>query len=199
MGRRTLVHRVANIADTEAMFDQAADVGMRNRASLVGTPVIHTPTASTFTAFMGARLTARASGLFVVALSAQYVALAGDSVTWAVTSYTDAVAGTPLTLPANAQSVGLNCYVDNTGAGISPSAGATVGVVNYGPTSTIGTAAVDDKFSWTGIIGSNITITPTGAPSAVPYGQSFYVTLSVQNTVATRAIPTGSIAVFELA
>lgn len=197
MTSRLLTRKRATIADGMAMMDQSANVGERNRAVLAGTPTIHTPSAATITAFMGARLVARASGIFLVSVSAQYVAAAGDGVTWQITSYTDAVAGTPLTLPANAVATGLNCFVDNSGAGIAPSAGATVGSSVYAPTHVIGTTAVDDIFSWSGLVGASVA--GSGALVAVPFGESFYVTLSVTNSVATRAIGTANMNAYELA
>lgn len=79
-------------------FEQGAALG--NVGLLQGeTP--HIALADTRTAFAGVLLTAKATGIFEVALSAEYDAAADDEVTFTIEIYADAVPGTPMTLPAN--------------------------------------------------------------------------------------------------
>ena len=190
MTSRLLTRKNAAIALTKADLDQPAVVAGRNRAvAYGGTP--HIPLADTITAVGAIKLTARAAGLFLVSLAGlAAAAAAGDVVTWTVTTYTDAVAGTPLTLSANAAAFGLqNCYDDNSGAGITLT-GASAGQVIVASAKTIGTAAVGDAFEWSGL--APISTGP------VPYGQTFVCTLSITDTVAARAVTQLALSAFEL-
>ena len=158
-----------------------AVTALKNVASVNQNPAITTPGAATIVPFLGVKLTARASGVFLVTFGCRAADVAGDITTWTVTAYTDSVTGTPLTLPANASPVGLNCFADNSGAGIAPSAGATAGTVltATGPR-TIGTAGVGDSFAYA-------AIAAPGAP--VARGDVFYATLSVtQAAGVSRAL-----------
>lgn len=165
---------------------------LRNRAHLSGAPSVHVPGQATITAVVGIRLTAQSSGLFLVGLSAQASqAAAADAITWTVTSYTDAVVGTPLTLPANAAATGVNCYVDNSGAGIAPSAGASGGTLIAAQTAVLGTLAQGSLYTWSGIVGL--------ADTAIAKGSTFYITLSITGTAAARDVVSDpTLSAFEL-
>lgn len=165
---------------------------LQNRASTGAPPAVHTPLAATITPFIGIKLTAVSSGLFMTSLMAMLAAVAADVVTTTITVYTDAVPGVPLTLPANAALVAGSggVYVDNSGAGIAPSAGATAGSVITAPAQTIGTAAADEQMQFVGLLSNG------GTP--IPIGSTFYVTMSVTDSAAARAITQAFASSFEL-
>jgi len=166
-------------------------LGNRAQASAL-TP--SAPSADTITAFVGIELVAKASGLFVCCLNARAAAAAADIVTWTVTTYFDTVTGTPMTLPANAALVASSggVYEDNSGAGIAPTAGATSSVI-AAPSKTIGTAAVDDLFVFANLIGGGASgLTP------IARGKNFYVTLSITDSAAARAVSQVAASMFEL-
>ena len=158
-----------------------------------------TPSAATITPFVGAKLTSRASGLFLVSLSARAAAVAADVVTWTVESWTDTVAGVPLTLPANATLVAGSgrtgstggIYYDNSGAGIVPSAGAT-GVVVASPAKTLGTLEAGNWYQFSNELGLAL------ASTRVPLGSTMYVTLAITDTVAARALVDVAASIIEL-
>lgn len=196
MTSRLLTRKRATIADSLSEMDEQSLIAARNRAMLVGNQTVHTPSAATITPFLGIKLTARASGLFQITIGAMAAAVAADVVTWTVSTYTDTTVGTPLTLPANAAATGLNCYVDNAGTGIAPASGAAGPVVILAPFKTIGTLAADDFFYWSGIVGGALQ---GGAyPLGAAYGATMYVTLSITDTVAARAITQATASAFEL-
>jgi|HubBroStandDraft_2_1064218.scaffolds.fasta_scaffold00001_142 hypothetical protein len=184
------LNRRAVIAESLAEIDELPDQALTNRGEVTGNSP-HIPLADTITAVLGVKLTAKASGLFVLYVHGlAAAAAAGDVVTWTVDTYTDAVVGTPLTLPGNAAPVGVNCVSDNSGAGIAPSAGATAAQVITADAVTLGTAAVGDKFMWGGIVTAN--------NAAVPKGSTFYATLSITDSVAARAVTQASVSAYEL-
>jgi hypothetical protein len=90
------LNRRAVIAESLAEIDELPDQALTNRGEVTGISP-HIPLADTITAVLGVKLTAKASGLFVLYVhGVAAAAAAGDVVTWTVDTYTDAVAGTPL-------------------------------------------------------------------------------------------------------
>jgi hypothetical protein len=184
------LNRRAVIAESLAEIDELPDQALTNRGEVTGIGP-HIPLADTITAVIGVKLTAKASGLFVLYVHGlAAAAVAGDVVTWTVDTYTDAVVGTPLTLPGNAAAVGVSCFSDNSGAGIAPSAGATAATVISADAVTLGTAYTGDKYTWAGIVTTNGAV--------VPKGSTFYATLSITDSVAARAVTQASISAYEL-
>ncbi|MHB8330788.1 MAG: hypothetical protein ACYDEA_01155 [Candidatus Dormibacteria bacterium] len=154
------------------------------------------PGSGAITAFAGVKLVARASGLFVVSLSASAAAAAAaDVVTWTVTAYNDTVVGTPMTLPAAAALVAGSggVYTDNAGTGVAPTAGDTATAI-AASAKTIGTAAVGDQYQFSGIL----CTAPAGVITPVAKGANFYVTLSITDSVAFRALTNVALSMFEL-
>lgn len=173
--------RTADGNDTPTTIPSTAGTqAMRNVAYLDGNPGVHVPGQATKTGFAAIKLTAKSSGRFRVAMLSKHAAVAADDVTLTVDVYTDAVAGTPLTLPANALAQGTNCYVDNGGQGIAPSAGATAAHTVTAPDQTLGTAAAAAVLEFAGEVQL--------AAGGVPVGQTFYCVFSVTNSVAARSI-----------
>jgi hypothetical protein len=162
--------------------------GVNSNLAAVNDQSPHIPTSGAKTAVIAARLVGSRDNAgdsrFMVSLHGNAAAAAAaDSLTWTVDVYTDAVAGTPLTLPANAEAVGLHSFIDNSGAGIAPSAGATLPVTQAQDTKVI--AGTGDDFQWTGVV-------------VAPVGQTMYVTLSITDSVAARAVTSATVAAVEL-
>jgi hypothetical protein len=191
-----MARRTGNRNFAAKTYPQARRGGISNLAMVVNNPTVHTPLADTTTPFAGMLLKAQGSGLFVVAMSAQLVAVAADLVTWEIETYEDAVQGVPMTLPANASAQGQNCFTDSTGAGIAPSAGATAPALITAQFHTIGTGAANDIYSWGGIVGGGVSL--GRVPIAVPVGRNWYVTLAVADSVAARAIGNVTLSAFEI-
>lgn len=167
---------------------------LANRAAAASATGIHIALADTKTGCLGVKLTARSSGLFLVSFFAQYAAAAADVVTMTVDTYTDAVPSTPMTLPANAALVAgsgpggtSGVYLDNSGAGIAPTAGA--GAANTLTAAQQTVAGVDCWLTFTSLCGA-------GGP--VPVGSEWYAVLSVTNSVAVRAVTQAFASAFEL-
>lgn len=168
----------------------AAVIGLRNRAVVFG-QAPHLASSGAATAQIGLRLTARASGIFMICFGATAAAAAAaDQVSWLVNTYTDSVPGTPLTLPANALAAGTNCYIDNSGAGIAPLAGSTGGNIET-VTYTLGTGATGTNYAFAAMNAVNGVI--------VPLGTTFYATLGFADTVAARALTNCYASAFEMA
>jgi hypothetical protein len=167
----------AQTADTQSMLGMPGVVGPRNRANLIG-GAPHATGSEAMTEFGGILLTALASGIFVVNVDVVATSSDGASLQWQINSYTNATPTSKIVLPANAQAVGLNCYIDNSGAGIGPSSGAaTRGVVAVQP---ITSGDTNYAFNWSGQVGYGPTTGNNLAPTPVPYGQNFYLTVSLQ-------------------
>lgn len=178
----TLDFRLADGTDVILTSFSAADVAaLGNFAYVDANPAVTTAAAATKTGFAAMKLTSKSSGKFFASMIAKYAAVAADDVTFTVDVYTDAVPGTPMTLPANAHPVGQNCFVDTSGAGIAPTAGATAVHTVTAPDTTLGTAGVAMTLEFSGY-----ALGP--APGLIPVGQTWYVVFSVTNTVAARAI-----------
>lgn len=127
------------------------------------------------------KLVSQASGLFVVSFDIGSNAAATTSLTWQVNTYTNASPNVPITLQTNAQAVGVNCYIDNTGAGIPPASGATAAAIAALQNIVVGSAGPDYNFNWSGQIGHGPSgATANVAPTPVPNGQTLYVTVSLQ-------------------
>ena len=185
----TLDVRLADGTDTLAgLLSQNAVLAFANRAFAGNNPAVAPPSAATKTGFAAVKLTARASGQFFVSLKCKYAAVAADVVTTTVDVYTDAVAGTPLTLPANAVQVptNTNVWVDSLGTGIAPSGGATAAFTITAPDKT---ATGDVELDFAGIVKGNPNINP---------GSTFYCVFSVTDSVATHPITQLTVSAFEL-
>jgi hypothetical protein len=163
---------------------------LTNVAYVDNGPTVHTPGQSTITAFAGMLLTARSSGRFFCSMIAQYAIPASSTVTLTVTTYTQTTPGSPIVLPStNAQSVGLNCYVDNSGAGIAPTSGGTAHPVTAPAITNTATAASNVVLSYSGLCQG-------AGGSPVPQGLQFYVTFSVSG--GAGAITQLAMSAFEL-
>lgn len=181
----------------------AGGVGGANRAYGSGTAT--TAGQATITVVAAVKLIAKGSGIFRFALKLSYAsATAADVVTLTTKVFTDAVAGTPLTL-TNAGAIGFGAngvaqpgnvavnnngaFTANAGAGITLT-GASAGFTYDTQVQTIGTAAAGAELTITGYTGVAAPASPE-----VPFtlGTTCLVTFSLTNSVAARA--TGNITV----
>lgn len=170
-----------------------------------------TAAAATITVIAAAKLIAKGSGLFKAWASMSWAALAAADVgTFTVKVFTDAVAGTPLTL-GNVGAIGFGSngfaqpgqvavnnngpFTSNAGAGITIT-GANAGYTEDTKAVTEGTAAVGAMFAWENVIG--VAAAAAGAETPIPVGQTCLVTLSITNSVAARATGNISIGMYEL-
>lgn len=157
----------------------------------VNRATVTTPAAATITAILAARVIRAQgngnSGRLRASVGFKMAAAAADVVTYTVQTLTDAVAGTPLALVA-ATAAGNKCFTDDgTGAGITVTGGSAPQTM-AAPGKTIGTAAVGDWFSWSGVVD---IITPLGG--------TCLLLVSVTDSVAARAITEASISFEEVA
>ena len=151
---------------------------------------------------MAMKLIAKGSGMFVGGWSLVVSATSGDVVTAQTRVYTDAVAGTALTLgnvtqigmgsngviqPGNVAVTNNGVYGETAGGGITLT-GATTGYIADDRAVWAGGAMA---LSWTGVFGKG-QILPPSTENAVPIGQTCLLTVSLANTVAARG--QGSIA-----
>lgn len=167
--------------------------------------------AATITVIAAMKLIAKGSGLFKAWCNLSWAALtAADVGTMTVKVFTDAVAGTPLTL-GNVGSVGFGSdgvaqpgnvavatngpFTSNAGAGITI-AGGSAGYTDDTKAITEGTAAVGAIFSWENIVG--LAAPAAGAETPIPVGQTCLVTISLTNSVAARATGNISLGMYEL-
>ena len=172
-----------------------------NRAYGSGTAT--TAGQATITTVAAVKLIAKGSGIFKFNAKISWASLtAADVGTLTTKVFTDAVAGTPLTL-GNAGAIGFGsngvaqpgnvavnnngAFTANAGAGITL-AGASAGFTYDTTVITEGTAAVGAELSIDGITG---TAAPAAAESPFPLGTTCCVTFSLTNSAAARA--TGNI------
>lgn len=182
--------------------------GNSNRAEGSGTAT--TAGQATITVVAAMKLIAKSSGIFKAGFSLSWALAAADVATMTVKVFTDAVAGTPLTL-ANAGSIGFGssgvaqpgniavatngAFTANAGAGIVP-AGASAGFTTHTTSFTQGTGATGALFDWDGVVGLAL---PTAlAENPIAIGTSCLITLSLTNSVAARATGNISCHMFEL-
>lgn len=173
-----------------------------NRAYGSGTAT--TAGQATITVIAAVKLIAKSSGIFRGYCTLSYAALAaGDQATMTAKVFTDAVAGTPLTLGNNGAigfgangvaqpgAVAVNNngpFTANAGAGITI-AGASAGYTLDTKVITEGTAAVGYEFVFESVFG--VAAPGAGAESPFTLGTTCLSTISLTNTVAARA--TGNI------
>lgn len=173
-----------------------------------------TPMSGASTNVVGAKLTCQGSGIFYVwCVINDSGAMGGDPpdiVRYAVTAYTDATPGVPLSfigaaqggpgtsgiaLPSQVAVTDNGAYASVAGGGIQLT-GATVGRVL--PPVTIRTmahAGVGDSFTWSNAFGSSDVPTQE---SPYPHGVTVAILVSVFNTNAGRPIGNCIVGLIEL-
>jgi len=180
-----------------------------NRA--YGTGGATTAGQATITVIAAVKLIAKGSGLFKGWCNLVWDALTATEVgTMTVKVFTDAVAGTPLTLGANG-SVGFgtsgvaqpgNVAVANNGpftannaTGITI-AGASAGYTEDVKAITEGTAAAGAIYAWENIVG--LAAPSSAGETPIVVGKTCLVTVSLTNSAAARATGNISIGMYEL-
>lgn len=182
--------------------------GSSNRAYGAGGAT--TAAAATITAIAACKLIAKTSGIFKAWCNFSYAgATAADVITLTVKVFTDAVAGTPLTLvgaasigfgsngvaqPGNVAVNNNGAFAANVGAGITLT-GANAGYTADTKTFTQGTGAAGAIIEWDNIIGS---LAPAATESPFALGTTCCFTVSVTNSVAARATGNIDIGMFEM-
>jgi hypothetical protein len=183
--------------------------GGANRA--YGTGGATTAGQATITVIAAVKLIAKSSGLFKAWCNMAWDALtAADVGTITIKVFTDAVAGTPLTLAANG-SIGFGSngvaqpgnvavnnngpFTANNGTGIVPT-GASAGYTDDVKAITEGTAAVGAILTWDNIVG--LAAPSNAGETPIPLGQTCLVTVSLTNSVAARATGNISLGMYEL-
>lgn len=172
--------------------------GVSNRAYGSGTAT--TAGQATITVIAAAKLIAKSSGIFKFNFKISWSALtAADVGTITVKVFTDAAAGTPLTLgnngsigfgssgvaqPGNVAVNNNGVFTANAGAGITI-AGASAGFTYDTTAITEGTAAAGAFMHCDGITGTAAPTSANESPFAV--GTTCLVTISLTNSVAARA------------
>ena len=165
---------------------------------------------ATITVVAAAKLIAKGSGIFKYDVNLSWAALAAADVgTLTVKVFTDAVAGTPLTL-GNVGAIGFgsngvaqpgNVAVNNNGA-FTANAGAGITITGANAGYTIDTKAVTQGTAAVGAVleSDNIFgVTAPGTPEApFPVGQTALVTVSLTNSVAARATGNIQINLYEM-
>lgn len=166
---------------------------------------------ATITVIAAMKLIAKSSGLFKAWCNLSWASLtAADVATLTVNVYTDAVAGTPLTLGANG-SVGTgtngvaqpgNVAVNNNGVftannatGITLAGNAAAYLVDT-KVFTEGTAAAGAILTWDNIVG--LAQPTAGVENPIPVGKTCLVTVSLTNSAAARATGNISLGMYEL-
>ena len=184
-------------------------IGNNNRA--YGQGGATTAGQATITVVAAVKLIAKSSGLFKAWCNLVWSSLtAADIGTMTVKVFTDAVAGTPLTLgnvgsigfgssgvaqPGNVAVANNGPFTANAGAGITIT-GGSAGYTDDTKAITQGTAAAGAIFNWENIVG---LAAPTAANvTPIPIGQTCLVTVSLTNSVAARATGNISLGMFEL-
>lgn len=185
--------------------------GVQNTNRAYGQGGATTAGQATITVVAAVKLIAKSSGLFKAWCNLSWASLtAADVGTMTVKVFTDAVAGTPLTL-ANNGSIGFGTsgvaqpgnvavnnngpFTANAGAGITVT-GASAGYTDDTKAITEGTAAVGAILTWDNIVG--LAAPSSAAETPIPVGQTCLVTVSLTNSVAARATGNISLGMYEL-
>jgi hypothetical protein len=198
--------------DTQLVANQitSPQFGGANRA--YGSGSATTAGQATITVIAAAKLIAKSSGIFKAWCSFSYAAAAAaDVITVTMKVFTDAVAGTPLTLgnvgqigfgsngvaqPGNVAVNNNGAFTSNAGAGITIT-GGSAGFTTDTKVETIGTAAAGAFYAWENEVG--VALSVAGNENPIPIGQTCLVTLSVTNSAAARATGNINIGLFEMA
>jgi hypothetical protein len=179
-----------------------------NRAYGSGTAT--TAGQATITVVAAAKLIAKSTGIFRFNAKISYSAAAATDVATLTTKvFTDAVAGTPLTLgnngsigfgsngvaqPGNVAVNNNGAFTANAGAGITIS-GASAGFTYDTQVQTIGTAAVGAELTAEGITG---LVAPASPETPFALGTTCLVTFSLTNSNAARATANITVELIEL-
>ena len=205
LARLEAVESLANRAILAALEAQA---GGRNRAASEPAAAT-TPGQATITAVGAAKLITSASGLFFFTCSVVVTGVAADVITLTVQTETDNVAGVPLTLnnagqigpgtngiaqPGNVAVANNGAFSSTTGAGITVTGGsAPVGMISEAV--TVPTGGGGTLLTWSGVL-QKATVAASFSPFAI--GTTCLALVSITDSVAARAVPSISLAMFEL-
>jgi hypothetical protein len=202
---------IVKSGDTQLTANNIAAPGLAGSSRAYGSGGATTAGQATITVIAAAKLISRMSGVFQAWASISYAAAAAaDVVTFTAKIFTDAVAGTPLTL-GNAAQIGFGsngiaqpgnvavnnngAFASNNGAGITLT-GASAGFTADSKVETVGTAAVGAFYAWNNCVGQ--AASAAGNENPIPNGQTCCLTLSVTNSAAARATGNISIGLIEL-
>jgi hypothetical protein len=196
--------------DTNFGTQNITPLGVSGSNRAYGSGTATTAGQATITVIVAAKLIAKSSGIFKFNCKIAWSALAAVDVGTITTKvFTDAVAGTPLTLgnagaigfgaagvaqPGNVTVANNGVFTANAGAGITI-AGANAGFTYDTTAITQGTAAVGTLFTVDFMTGN---LAPAAAETPFATGTTCLVTVSLTNSVAARATANITSSLYEL-